>query len=112
MKIYDDKVIPAVPEKRVKKCVYAICDICGVARTNEEPIVYSGECNWAKESFEVSTTTVARESGGRFPEGGEVKVEAYHVCPKCFTDYLIPYLAEFRKEDDKSTFPHVDDVDF
>lgn len=112
MNVFRDVFTPAVSGSTKSTCVYAVCDVCGIQRTRYAPTDYSGDCDWADKEGSILETNISLSTGYHDRDGGDRTVMSVHVCPKCFMDYLVPYLAEFRKEDDKSMFPHVSRVDY
>lgn len=80
-------VIQQVMKQRERMQTLAIiCDLCKTR--------YDGATryNWATGQFDIERTTVSSESGTVFPEGGSTDVIDVDICPRCFTDKLLPWL--------------------
>ena len=69
-----------IPAQTKEKLTHVTCDIC------KEEI--------KKESYSATETEVKMRKGDMYPEGGWGEEIEYDICPKCFTDKLIPWLEE------------------
>jgi hypothetical protein len=91
-------------EKRTREITETVetevaCDLCGVARRRET-------CWEHAAPYNVSETTIVLEAGTRYPGSGEITRTTFDVCPTCFLDRLMPWLAS------QGATPHVKRVDY
>lgn len=93
MKKYTDEVIPARVKKRH---THTVCDICKRETKRE---------GWANTEYAILETEVRIKEGTAYPENGDGTEIEYDICPKCFSEKLIPWLesqgvkTEIRKWD-------------
>lgn len=51
--------------------------------------------NWASASWgDIEATRVVRTEGNSWPEGTNLRSREWHICPKCFDEWLMPILVE------------------
>ena len=74
-----------VPETTREVLDFIVCDLC-------EEKAFGGD--WAEGSYRVSRTSVSMEDGDSYPEGGNIIKTSYDICPECFENKLMPWLAE------------------
>jgi hypothetical protein len=72
-----------VPETTRQVVEKVECDMCG------EEIKPS-------RNYEVDAVTVQRWHGETYPEGGNTRTQSFDICPKCFVEDLMPYIASKR----------------
>lgn len=68
--------------------VEVTCDLCGV--TSGDSSAYPGH-NWGGR-YELEETCVQYREGTNYPEGGSDTTISCDICPKCFTEKLVPWL--------------------
>lgn len=77
-----------VPEHTEECLVERTCDICAVEA--DRP----GAGQWVASShFDVSQTTITLEEGSAYPEGRDTTRMSFDICPTCFKNKLIPFMA-------------------
>jgi len=76
MRHYEDRIIPQRTEKHTVKVT---CDICG----NE-----TGKTG----QYEKNEVTVEHQEGTTYPEGSNIDITSFDICPECWETKLIPYL--------------------
>ncbi len=95
-KVYEDKVIPARTEKRVRT---RKCDLCGVEAQSE---------SWEAEScYNINETEIRIEirqkEGSNYPDSGMGTTYEIDLCPVCFKEKLVPWLrsqgADIKEEE-------------
>ncbi len=64
------------------------CDLCGQAGNH-----LRSHAPWAAGSYDVNETEVKMRTGHSYPEGGSGEEVKYDICPTCFTEKLMPWLA-------------------
>src|SRR5512135_783535 len=109
MKVFENKVIPAVAEKEVSLCTHAVCDICGKTKTLKEPSNCSGICDWAENFYAILETEIRLTKGTRSYKSYESVTLAAHVCPGCFENRLLPFIKIFKNEQDRVLFPTIEE---
>lgn len=67
-----------------KKIDSVECDICGYVKEYWKH-------NW-KKGATIGRTEVRIEEGYMYPEGGEIEIKEWDICPDCFKKYIIPFL--------------------
>jgi hypothetical protein len=77
-----------IPEQTTSVLTEVTCDIChGEA---DRP----GAGHWeAQDSYAVSRTTVTFEEGTSFPGDYTTTKLAFDICPTCFMQHLVPFMA-------------------
>jgi len=60
------------------------CDICKAVSKSDD---------WTEGAYEIKETVISMEIGKRFPEGGSSEMTSFDICPKCFVEKLIPWIA-------------------
>jgi hypothetical protein len=77
-----------VPAHTEKCLVERTCDIC--ACEADRP----GQGDWvAQNGYAISRTTVTFEEGTNFPGDYDTKTLAFDICPTCFMQHLVPFMA-------------------
>jgi hypothetical protein len=85
MEHYKTITVPPEPEKTKEVFDHYTCDICGSKAKNKE--------NWdSNEKYYVNKVTIKHIVGNSFPEGGGGKEYHLDICPKCFTNRILPKL--------------------
>ncbi len=80
-----------------------VCDIC--KDKAERP-----DNDWAGNSgFRKNKVTVKWVAGNIYPEGDFSKTEAFDICPDCWTDKLVPWMATFGAFPTKKNTEDYDD---
>lgn len=74
-----------------------ICDLCGSQSKDD---------NWVKGTYEVDEISVSRITGVRYPEGGNVTVETFDICPNCWETKLVPWMKS------QNASPRVKEIDY
>jgi hypothetical protein len=81
-----------------ERTVAVTCDLCG--KQAPRPEGHHGV--WADGYHDVAEVTVQVRVGDSFPEGGNVQVREFDICPDCFDGKLIPWMegqgAQVREE--------------
>lgn len=100
MKIFKEVEVPARKEKRV---IGVVCDVC---KKHYEHALPSGNgINWGdiNNYFVVAKTSVSYTTGYSYPEGGSGEIQSVDICPKCFSERVVPFFASIgapmREED-------------
>ena len=78
---YKEIVIPA---KRLTTLARRRCDLCEESTTEKR--------DWGKDHYDVEETEVRYKTGANYPEGGSGEETTIDICPKCFTEKLIPWV--------------------
>lgn len=79
------------------------CDRCKVRHEMADADLQVG-VNWPGDSWgAVDATAVARTTGSSWPEGTRRESVEWHLCPKCFEEWLKPILVEECGEGEVST---------
>lgn len=65
-----------------------ICDICGDSTKN----------GWKDGWYDAHESEISMKTGFNYPEGGSGVTLTFDICPKCFTDKLIPWVKSFGGE--------------
>lgn len=87
MKIEKTVIVPAVPETTDVVVDYYRCDLCDRQTKDTE--------NWKGEStYEIDNVVVLTKTGSSYPEGGHIEVTKFDICPDCFKNKLIPWMAK------------------
>jgi len=76
---------------------HVICDLC---RERFPGLKENGGVvsQWPADSDEDDIysfwkTGITMETGNDWPEGKSTELKAFHICPKCFEEKLIPWMA-------------------
>ncbi len=78
---YKNVVIPQHSEKRFS---HVTCDICKRISTSN---------NWDAGSYQVCDVKIELREGCSYPDHTHVKKTEYDICPDCFKDKVMPFLA-------------------
>ncbi len=69
------------------------CDICHTKYKDD---------NWNADWYKLNETeisiTIRHKQGDQYPEGGSGTEMTIDICPKCFTEKLIPWIKSFGTE--------------
>jgi len=76
---------PAKPEREVIQGQGVICDVCGKKSDKKG--------YWNTGIYDIEDTTVEMDIGTSFPGDHDVINTSFDICPTCFKDKLIPWLA-------------------
>lgn len=60
------------------------CDLCGESTSGD---------NWADGNYEHDEITIQRVSGAHYPEGDYRETASFDICPKCWEEKLVPWMA-------------------
>jgi len=82
---YDKVKVPGYMRNRL---ALVCCDLCG-----KELKFPHADCNWGNR-FDVQEVSVFYKDGANYPEGGSGTTTSFDVCPGCFENKLVPWLAE------------------
>lgn len=79
MKNYVDR------NRTYRECKSIECDMCGKKHAGDE---------WGDDYYDVLKTAVKIREGDRYPDGGFETDLVFDICPECFRNKLVPWLAE------------------
>lgn len=86
--------------RTVKRTVLNLvkCDICGISTTDEG--------NWFGRTLGIEEVSISYRKGENYSDGGSFVKTTFELCPKCFKEELLPFLAK------QGAFPTVTEVDY
>lgn len=95
MKIYKEKVV--VKEIKRKRLEYKACDLCGTRTTSND--------GWTTDLYDIAETTIECKTGTSYgTDGGDTTTFAFDICPKCFTDTLVPFFEKYGATPRKKSY--------
>lgn len=74
-----------IPAREYKRATHITCDFCGTASQQAD--------GWGKHSHDIDEITLSRRKGSNWPDGGDTETTSADLCPACFSDRLLPWLA-------------------
>ena len=89
-----------VPAKTETVIDHIKCELCD--NTTKHPCGGFGT-SWSPAQYEVLDVEVSMSTGSSYPEGGSKETVVLDICPRCFTEKLLPWFQSQggvpRKED-------------
>jgi hypothetical protein len=92
MKVIKTRIIPPQPERSEEYVADITCDLCSRGGGGRQ--MHNQSISWSDKTdlFDIDLTTIRREEGKSYPEGGSTEVMEFHICPDCWDVKLVPWL--------------------
>lgn len=90
MKTRKTVIVPAVeakPETTKEVEGPVRCDLCGRTAPSHD------HKPWAEGAYDVTEPVMSLKTGHSYPEGGSGETLSFDVCPTCFEEKVIPWMA-------------------
>jgi hypothetical protein len=87
-----------IPAKTSTYTTHLVCDLCG-AKSHDDR-------NWTSEMYEFDQVVIEAKKGERYPDNGNHATTTVDLCPTCFRDKLLPWLAS------QGAKPRTEEVDW
>lgn len=97
---YKERTIPARTERIIDELT---CDIC----QRKAPDPHGIDTKWGSSHHKIASVVVSLRIGERYPETWHYSQTCFDICPTCFKDHVIPFLADlgaYPRETEHSDF--------